>query len=415
MRRGFRPTDCGAMRVCLASNLYPPDVIGGAELIVADIARTLREQGHEVSVLTTARIRDVGTETADGIVVRRLPPANLYFAGDAPRKPKALKPLWHAVDLWNPIVYATVRRALERERVDVLHSHNLGGLSAAVWSAAVAAGVSIVHTTHDYALTCVRSLRMRPGGQICRTPCGPCGVRGRWLRHLSRHVAAVAAPSRFVLEQHTAEGFFPNAVTAVTRWGLRELPPHRPAPPSPPVRFLYLGLLREHKGVRAILTAFGRLDRGDVRLDIAGAGELAEECRAAAARDPRIEFHGWVAGESKRRLLGRSHVLLAPSASWEVSGLAVLEAFGHGVPAIASRMGGLPELVEDGVTGVLVAPGDATALTTAMHTLVDDPGALARLGRAGRARAEALRLEDTVGDIVDLYRRALSVEVRTVS
>ena len=393
------------------SNLYPPHVIGGAELIVADIARALHDTGHDVAVVTSARRDEARSETQDGVRVHRLPPANLYWAGDARGRMPALKPLWHTIDLWNPRMYTAIRSVLDREPFDVVHTHNLGGLSPAVWSAAAAAGVPIVHTTHDYSLTCVRSLRMTPDGRICRAQCTSCAMRGSWLRRQSRHVAGVLAPSQFVLDRHLELGFFPNAATSVTRWGLRELPPPRPIPPSPPLRFLFIGLLRAHKGVRVMLDAFRRVAGDGIRLDIAGTGELAEDCCAAAAADPRIRMHGWVTGDAKRHLLDAAHVLLAPSISWEVSGLAILEAFGHGIPAIGTRIGGIPELIEDGRTGYLVEPGDARALAERMESLAATPTLLTRLGAACRARAESLRLSRTVDDVVQLYERVRMVGV----
>jgi glycosyltransferase involved in cell wall biosynthesis len=397
------------------SNLYPPHVIGGAELVVADIARGLRDSGQDVAVVTTAGRAEARSETIDGLRIHRLPPANLYWAGDARSQLQALKPLWHTIDLWNPRMYTTLRSILDRERFDVVHTHNLGGVSPAVWSAAAAAGVPIVHTTHDYSLTCVRSLRMTPAGRICGVPCTSCALRGAWLRRLSRHVAGVVAPSQFVLDRHLELGFFTNAVTSVTRWGLRELPPHRATPASPPVRFLFLGLLRAHKGVRVMLEALRRVQSPAARLDIAGTGELAQECRTAAAADGRIEVHGWVSGDGKRRLLAAAHVLLVPSISWEVSGLVILEAYAHGIPAIGARIGGIPELIEDGETGYLVEPNDAAALADRMELLAARPSVLARMGVACRARADSLRLSGTVRDIVDLYDRVRRVDVASLS
>ena len=403
------------MRVCLVSNLYPPHVIGGAELIVADLARGLQDSGHDVAVVTTARRDAARSEMQDGVRVQRLPPANLYWAGDARGQLFALKPLWHTVDLWNPRMYTALRSILERERFDVVHTHNLGGLSPAIWSAAASAGVPIVHTTHDYSLTCVRSLRMTPGGRICRVPCTSCAVRGSWLRSLSRRVAGVVAPSQFVLDRHLELGFFPRAATAVIRWGLRELPPPRPMPPLPPLRFLFMGLLRAHKGIQVLLDAFHRVQSDAIRLDIAGTGERAPECRAAAAADDRIQIHGWVAGDAKRRLLDAAHVLIAPPISWEVSGLAILEAFSYGIPALATRIGGIPELVEHGQTGYLVDPGDAAALAGGIEMLTNRPSLVQSLTATCRARAESLSVSRTVAELVDVYERVRSVGVPSMS
>lgn len=403
------PPTASSVRVCLVSNLYPPHVIGGAETIVAGIAQRLHTAGHHVQVITTARRTDARTEIADGLCVHRLPTPNLYWAGDARGKPTVVKPLWHAIDLWNPVIYGSVRRILEHGAFDVVHTHNLGGLSTAVWSAAAAAGIPIVHTTHDYSLTCVRSLRMTPAGRICETPCGGCALRGAWLRRMSRLVAGVAAPSRFVLDRHLDGGFFPNARTAITPWGLSS-PPSGPTglPPTPPVRFLFLGLLRAHKGVRVMLEAFKRVESTDARLDIAGASELDTECRAAAAADSRITVHGYVSGGHKVDLLRASHVLVFPSISWEVSGLVILEAFAHGLPVIGSRIGGIPEVIEDGVTGLLTTPGDATELAARMESLVTDTDWIRARSSDCRARATSAPLSATVTRLLELYESVAS-------
>jgi glycosyltransferase involved in cell wall biosynthesis len=176
-----------------------------------------------------------------------------------------------------------------------------------------------------------------------------------------------------------------------------------------------MGLLRAHKGVRLMLEAFRHVASDAARLDIAGTGELAEECRAAASADPRIRVHGWVAGDAKRRLLEATHVVLAPSISWEVSGLAILEAFGHGIPVIGTRIGGIPELIDDGDTGYLIEPGDAAALAERMEMLAATPSLLTRLGAACRARANGLRLSGTIRDIVELYERVRTVAVPSLS
>ncbi len=137
------------MRVCLVSNLYPPDALGGAEIVVGHLARGLQAAGHEVMAVATAPRARAGWDTVDGVRVCRLGPANIYWAGDASRRARVVKPLWHLVDLWNPVMYRRLRALLAAQKPDVVHTHNLGGLSAAAWSATRATGVPLVHTLHD--------------------------------------------------------------------------------------------------------------------------------------------------------------------------------------------------------------------------------------------------------------------------
>lgn len=397
------------MKVCLVSNLYPPDRLGGAEVVVRQLARGLHATGHDVTVVTTAPRVRTGREIVEGVRVHRLDPANIYWAGDAAGRPRLVKPLWHLIDLWNPVMYRRLQSFLVAEQPDVVHTHNLGGLSAAAWSAASAAGRPLVHTLHDHSLTCVRAVRMSRSGRLCERQCAPCRLRSGWLERLSRAVDAVAAPARFVLERHRELGFFPRAHTAIVPWGAPSVSTtvRPPRHDETPVRFLYLGGLEPHKGVGVALEAFQRLRDARVALDIAGAGTMAEACRAAARRDPRIRVYGFVTGQEKDELLGAADVLLFPSRCWEVVGLVTLEAFAHGVPVIASRTGGVPEFVEDGQTGLLVEPGDAAALATQMRRLSINRDVIEGMREACRARAARLTWARTVGELVEVYKAAL--------
>src|SRR5262249_19075181 len=151
--------------------------------------------------------------------------------------------------------------------------------------------------------------------------CAPCAFRSRWLQRLSHAVDAVVAPARFVLDRHLELQFFPAAQTAIVPWGAPTVDlaeASRLRPEDEPVRFLFLGSLQPHKGVGVVLEAFRQTPQTRATLDIAGAGALAGSCRAAAARDPRIHFHGFVTGPEKDRLLRSADVLLFPSLCWEV-------------------------------------------------------------------------------------------------
>ena len=391
------------MKICVVSNLFPPRIIGGAEVMASHVAQALRAAGHTVSVVTTAPRAETGSDVGRDVRIHRIATGNLYWPGAAPAAPLALKPLWHAIDLWNPVVYRRVREIVRKESPDVVHTHNLGGLSAAVWSAARAERVPIVHTPHDYALTCVRAMRLTRGGRICERPCATCGIRGAWLRRLSEMVAAVAAPSRFVLERHLALGFFRRAQAHIVPYALADTPAIVAGAGEGPLGVLLLGQLRAHKGIRVVLEALAKAPDVDLRLDIAGTGELMAACRAAAVNDARIQVHGFVAGPAKSSLFARSHVLLCPSTWWDVSPVVILEAFAHGLPVVASRIGGIPELVDDGRTGFLVEPGDAAGLARRLRQLAADRHLLRTLSKAALVRAEARRLDGMAAQLTSVY------------
>lgn len=144
----------------------------------------------------------------------------------------------------------------------------------------------------------------------------------------------------------------------------------------------------------------------DVDLFLAGEGDVEHWHAYAAARGvaDRVRFVGWLDGADKARFIQRASVFCLPS-RFEAFGIAVLEAMFHGVPVVATRVGGLVDLVDDGVTGCLVTPDDTGALADSLHDLVRNPALRERLGAAGRERAHRLYAIETItSQYVDCYR-----------
>jgi glycosyltransferase involved in cell wall biosynthesis len=149
-------------------------------------------------------------------------------------------------------------------------------------------------------------------------------------------------------------------------------PPSHPHPRNMPLtsktQFLYVGQLEEHKGIRHLLQAFESLGE-DVELHVAGEGSLSEYVADRAQRDRRMNFHGFISLNHLFKLLQIVDAVIVPSICYENSPTVIYEAYLVGVPIIASRLGGIPELVRDGETGLLVSPGDEQALRQAMLSL----------------------------------------------
>lgn len=144
--------------------------------------------------------------------------------------------------------------------------------------------------------------------------------------------------------------------------------------------FLFAGRLSAEKGVATLLKAW---NRSLGRLVIVGDGPEAPKLKSAAPDD--VEFRGFVDGAKMPEILRDARALLLPSIWYEAQPRIILEAYAAGVPVIASEIGGLPELVTDGVTGFTVPAQDAEAWTRALNRLRDDEVAK-RLGNKARAR-----------------------------
>lgn len=165
-------------------------------------------------------------------------------------------------------------------------------------------------------------------------------------------------------------------------------PPARPvAPPTRPARFVYAGRLVPEKGLDVLLTAALDLPPGST-IDVYGSGraEASIRRRVTAARLP-VRLHGFVAGVAMTDAYAGATAAVLPALWYENCPMSVLEAAACGLPVVASRIGGIPELLSDGRTGLLVRPGEPRALAAAMRALAADPSYARRLGAAARAYA----------------------------
>lgn len=227
--------------------------------------------------------------------------------------------------------------------------------------------------------------------------------------------AAIIAVSEWERKNSLAKLVGASARTTLIRNGVRPCPSQ--APDRELVAFKdgaplagMVSVLRPEKDplapVRAVATLAARGFRG--RLAIIGNGGLAPEVRFEIERLGVEGLVRWFPYEPPMgRYLAAIDLLLVPSL-WEAMPLGPMEALASGVPVLASAVGGIPEVVEDGVTGRLVPPGDSEALATALERLLPDTGTLRAMGAEGRRVAgERFAAERMVRETEDLYLRLL--------
>ena len=151
----------------------------------------------------------------------------------------------------------------------------------------------------------------------------------------------------------------------------------------------YFGRLEQNKGIWLLLQAMQELGPA-IELRIAGAGSEAQAIRQRLENEglTNIKFLGRLGDVELSRAIAGCRLVVVPSICFEIQPFAVLESFVHGKPVVAAAVGGIPELVEDGVNGLLFEPGNARDLAEKIRSLYFDQNKLAQLGRHGRARVE---------------------------
>jgi glycosyltransferase involved in cell wall biosynthesis len=406
------------MHVLMVNNIYPPIMAGGAELVVADLCEGLVGRGHQVTVVSTCspEMEPYPVETRNGVSVIRFFPRNLYWNFTRHREPAWRRAIWHLRDAWNRDAARRLRSVLHAVPVDVVHTHLLDGLSASVWHRARQAGIPVIHTAHDYHLLCPRAFLLDRNWRICRQPSTGCRLYRAWHLRTAGLIDLFVSPSRFLLEQHRKAGFSASR-EAVVRNGI-------PLPKDAArirgsrhcdgkTRFLLMCRLTVEKGVLVALQAAALLPHGvNFELVIAGTGPLEDAVRAAAAADPRIRFAGYVTGEDKVALLASGDFLLVPSLWYENAPLAVIEAAAYGLGLIGSRIGGIPELVREGRTGLLFPPDDAGALAEVLAGLAGGAVTLPFLAQDSWEQAKLFGVARMVDDYAVQYDRLLSEHAR---
>jgi glycosyltransferase involved in cell wall biosynthesis len=399
------------MKVLILNALYHPNVTGGAERSVQLLAESLVHQGVEVVVASTVARGKARTDHINGVRVVYVPMVNVHWPYDGVARSGLQRKLWHVLDAYNPLMRAAVAALIRQETPTVVHTNNLQGFSVSAWSAARTARLPVLHTLRDYYLSCARASRYH-GGRNCVQTCLECRPFGTTRRLASAQVAGVAGISRFILEVHRGLGFFSQARV----W---QMIPHAswmtaaaslPRPASPVVTFGYLGRLEAMKGLDVLLDSFGARTDAGWRLLVAGEGSAAylDHLRARHAALPArdaIHFSGWTDPDTFLRSID---VLVLPSLWHDPLPRVILEAAAHGVPTIASRRGGIPELIDDGVNGLLFEPDDPRALPAAVDGLLTDRARLDGLRMATLQHAGRRTDEHVATDYLYAYRVLLA-------
>jgi glycosyltransferase involved in cell wall biosynthesis len=404
------------MRILMLTDFYPP-VIGGLERQVQALSRELARRGHQVSVATMAIPGAPSFESDGPIRIHRLAGWSRVlrrFYQDPGRPFHPTVP--------DPGIMTALRRLVQDEGPDIVHSH-----SWILYSYLPAARdrPRLIVTLHDYGLLCAKKTFIYRGGN-CSGPayakCVSCaaGQYGpaksfaltsglRAMRPLHRRVhrylavsAAVARASagwtgRPARSVDVVPNFVPEAAAAEA---LRK--PRPACVPAEGDYILFVGAIGPHKGIDVLLDAYLGVE-DPPPLVVLGTPH-ADEPRSFP---PNVHVahdvaHSDVMAAWRHCLFG-----VVPSVWAEPFGLVAVECMASGRAVIASAVGGLGEVVQNGKSGILVPPGDSSALRGAIRRLLKDPELRARLGAGARARASRFTASGAAEATERLYLETL--------
>lgn len=359
------------MKIGIISNLYPPFVRGGAEHVVVRTVEALTAKGHEVFVISgrpwTAG-KDVLLNQNSTEKVYQFFPKNLYFVMDDSRFRWMTRLFWHVIDAFNSHPANRVAAVLEEEKPDIVLTHNLKGLGLRIPSKIHSLGIPYIHIVHDLQLLVPSGLKF--AGKEKEGIAKPFYSIYRFItKKLFSTPGSVVFPSEYLKEEYTKAGFFKDSEVIVLQ---------NPAPTFPardcraaltkPLQILFVGQLEDHKGISFLMDAIKEKE-GSIHLHIAGEGTMTKEVKEVAEKYKSITYLGYIAIDQLLNCFEIADALIVPSLCYENSPTVIYESLQAGVPVLASDIGGVGELVEDGKNGYLFNPGDKESMLEAIEKL----------------------------------------------
>jgi glycosyltransferase involved in cell wall biosynthesis len=396
------------MKVLLVHNEYGK--VSGEEVVVRSLRQLLEEHGHNTPTYFRSSAEIMGSA---------LGAAKAFFCG-----------------MYSIPARSAMRRRLLGERPDVVHVHNLFPLiSPSILGACHRAGVPVVMTVHNYRLVCPNGLHLSRG-QVCERCIGGreyhCVLNrceggllksagyalrnalARKLEFFHRHVTLFTALTEFQRRRLIDAGFcadritvLPNMVSSDDDDNHDDHDDGTTVGGQPLGEWVgYIGRVSPEKGMPALLAAAAALPH--VPFKIAGAYDRMPELLDSAA--PNVQFVGHLGPGELDEFYRRSRIIVLCSTCFEGFPTILVEAMRHGKPVVCSRIGGLPEIVDDRGTGLLFTPGDGAELAAQVHALWDQPARCREMGAAGRAKASRCYSRAGYYDrLMDVYRRAAAL------
>ena len=416
------------MNILLVVHDFLPKHMAGTEIYTYNLARTLKDSGHEVSVYTREhgyfeeKLREEDNEY-DGIKVKKV-----YF-NSLNKRLKLLRKFY--LDFYNPLLEKHFSDHLDETKPDIIHIQHLKGLSASFISVARKRKIPTVLTLHDYWFMCSTIQLLTTSSKRCSGPlyglkCPRCliptlnpltvwglypfhsvlfFIRTNYLRRLLNKVDLIISPSNFLRKKFIEHGLSEEKIIFSDN-GINTnlLRPYK-SNPNNKLRFSFIGSVMPHKGVHVLLEAFNKLTNSNAELRVYGDSRFAPnyyERLKLMATSSSIKFVDSFDNNRVYEILAETDVLVVPSIWYENSPLTIHEAALAGVPVITSNIGGMAELIERMKNGLLFQVEDTNDLYEKMKLLIDNP----RLIKELKGKAEEVKtIEENAKELESIYLR----------
>ncbi len=401
------------MRILMLAQFYPP-TIGGEERHVRNLSIELTARGHDVSVATFWHKGQAAFEIDQGVRVHRIRGTMQRMAALFSEQGRQYAPPFP-----DPEALNAIRQLIISERPAIVHAHNWlvhSFTPLKQWSKA-----KLVVTLHDYSLVCAQK-RLTYQHEICSGPAfqkclccsqdfyGPAkglpttianmlsGMAEQRIVDMFIPVSAAVAEGTQLTKSRVPYRVIPNFVPDAVHLLRNDEDPHLKQLPDKDF-LLFVGDVKRDKGVGVLLEAFSKLNSS---IPLVLIGRIGKEF--AGRLPPGVHaLQGWP-HEAVMAAWQRCTLALAPSIWPDPCPTVAMEAMAAGQPVIASRIGGLTDIIADGETGILTPPNDPEALRAAIQALLDNPTQRRQMGEMARQRVATFQAATVVSQIEKVYR-----------
>jgi glycosyltransferase involved in cell wall biosynthesis len=388
--------------ILLIHNYYQSHAPSGEDIAFHEDERLLRSKGHKITLFT-----------------RHNDEINQF---------SSLSKLAFTYKVsWSRQSYTEIEQLIKRNKPDIAHIHNTFPLiSPSIYYALHKYGIPIVQVIHNYRLFCASGIFYRKN-KICEECLEHGDIRAiihgcyrnsriqtlpivfmhqvhRWLKTWTKQVDMYIALTDFS-RQKLILGGLPEERIAIKPNFFSSIP----EPSHKHENYaVFLGRLTAEKGVRTLIKAWENLK--DIPIKIIGDGVLKNEVIFAAKNNPSIEFLGHIPNEQCLELLKHSMFMVMPSEWFEGFPMTIREALAYGKPVIASRMGAMAELINDGRTGLLFETGNSEDLISKVRWLVDHKDTAITMGKSARLEFESKYTAEKNYDILmEIYKKTTDI------
>jgi glycosyltransferase involved in cell wall biosynthesis len=395
---------------------------GGSERVFFEEIKILEKHGHKCIPFSRRSPQDRTSEYSK------------YFAPPLPLDQEiSLQTLKSAIE----IIYSLeaknyLKKLLSVVSPDIAHCHNIYGLlTSSVIDELYSKGVPVVMSLHDYKIICP-NYQLLNGTRVCEAcrkhryyksiqyKCVQGSIANSCIYTLENYfnfitskfnkkVSKFIAVSRFIKQKFVEFGFSPAQIIFIPNFV--DAQQYKPSYKNDKY-FLYMGRLSQEKGIHTLLKAFSNLRRNDYKLVIAGDGPLRRELEIEKYRNGlgNVVFAGHLSGTALADAVSNCSCVVVPSEWYENCPMSILEALAYGKPVIGAGIGGIPELIEDKIDGMIFESGNVEDLADKMNYMAGlSSSELEQMGRSGRNKIEEhYNAEQHYESLLSLYRGILN-------